>query len=189
WSDPHFVAVAAAFITFAAWQVVDHFLLMEAAVLPMMTYHLVSWIGETAAAAAIALIVLRALVRKNTQLTELNRLKDLLTDALVHDLRQPLTALLSGLLATERDPDIPEKSKYLIALSRQGGEELLGMVNDLLDVSRLEAGEPVISAETISPGEFVGAGAEAMRQFAQESGIELTLRVPGTLPPVQGDRG
>src|SRR4030065_339426 len=119
WSDPIVLTVGAFFVVFAAWQVLTHLVFMESLRLPMLTYHFLSFAVETAAAAFIAVVVLRAMLRKNGELAELNRLKDLLTSSLVHDLRQPLTALLTGLFTVEQDPGLPEETKEMIAISRE----------------------------------------------------------------------
>jgi signal transduction histidine kinase len=175
-------------VVFAVWQVANHFLLMEVLRLSMLTYHVVSLGTETLAAGLIIVIAVRSLVRKNRELAELGHLKDLLTDSLVHDLRQPLTALLTGMSMAEYDSGFSESTRNLMSISRKGGENLLSMVDDLLAVSRLEAGQPVIAPEVISPGEFVSGGTEAAQQLARESGVDLAVRLPEALPAVRGDR-
>ena len=188
WSDPMVLIVGVAFIVFAAWQALNHLLFMEALRLPMLTYHLLSLATETVAAALIAVVVLRAVLRKNRELAELNRLKDLLTNSLVHDLRQPLTALLTGLFTVEQDPGLPEETKEMIAISREGGNKLLGMVNDLLDISRLESGQPLIYSASISPEAFIRPGVSAVEQIAREHEIQLTVDIPEKLSQIEGDQ-
>ena len=96
WSDPIVLIIGLAFVVFAVWQVMNHFLLMEAIRLSMVPYHLIALSAETTGAAIVGAVVARALVRKNRELEDLSRLKDMLTSSLVHDLRQPLSALLGG---------------------------------------------------------------------------------------------
>jgi len=187
WSDPVVLIVGIAFLVFAVWQTLNHLLFMEALRLPMLTYHLLSFSVETAAAAFIAVVVLRAVLHKNRELAELNRLKDLLTSSLVHDLRQPLTALLTGLLTAEQDRGLPEETKEMIAISREGGDKLLGMVSDLLDVSRLESGQPLVDRAPLSPEGFIRAGVSAVEQIAREQEIQLTVELPEKLPHIDGD--
>jgi len=187
WSDPIVLTVGAFFVVFAAWQVLNHLVFMETLRLPMLTYHLLSFAVETAAAAFITVFVLRAVLRKNRELAELNRLKDLLTSSLVHDLRQPLTALLTGLLTAEQDRSLPEETKEMIAISREGGDKLLGMVSDLLDVSRLESGQPLVHRAPLSPEGFIRAGVSAVEQIAQEQEIQLTVELPEKLPHIDAD--
>jgi signal transduction histidine kinase len=188
WSDPIVLIVGVAFVVFAVWQVVNHLLFMEALRLPMVTYHLLSFATETVAAALIAILVLRAVLHKNKELAELNRLKDLLTSSIVHDLRQPLTAVLMGLSTVERDPGLPEETKEMIAISHEGGDRLLGMVNDLLDISHLESGRPLIRRESISPEAVIRPAVSAVEQIARERGIQLTVDLPGKLSQIKGDQ-
>jgi signal transduction histidine kinase len=187
WSDPVVLIVGIAFVVFAVWQALNHLLFMEALRLPMLTYHLVSLATETVAVALIAVVVLRAVLRKNRELAELNRLKDLLTNSLVHDLRQPLTAVLTGLLTAEQDPELPAETKEMIAISREGGDKLLGMVNDLLDVSRLESGQPMTHLTSLSPAEFIRPGVRAIEQIAQDQEVELIIELPEQSPRIEGD--
>jgi signal transduction histidine kinase len=179
--------VGAFFVVFAAWQVLNHLVFMQTLRLSMFAYHLLSFAVETAAAAFIAVFVLRAVLRKNSELDELNRLKDLLTSSLVHDLRQPLTALLAGLPMIERDRSCSAETREIVAICRAGGEKLLGMVNDLLDIGRLESGQHLTQLTSLSPEEFIGPGAGAIQQIAQEQEIELTIGLAENLPKIQGD--
>ena len=188
WSDPVVLIVGLAFVVFAVWQVLNHLVFMEALRLPMLTYHLLSLVTETVAAALIGVVVLQAVLRKNRELAELNRLKDLLTSSLVHDLRQPLTALLTGLFTVEQDPGLPEETKEIIAISREGGDKLLGMVSDLLDVSRLESGQALVQSASLSPEAFIRPGVSAVEQIAREHEIQLTVDIPEKLSQIEGDQ-
>jgi len=183
-SSPIAVVTALAFYVFAGWQAVNHLYLMR---LPMLTYHLVSLSVETLAAGAVAFFVIRALQEKNRQLEELDRQKDLLTSALVHDLRQPLTAVVMGLSTVEHDPDLPADAREVVAISSRGGAELVEMINDLLDVSKVEAGQPLIQVGPCAAAEFMAAGANALRQLAERNEVELAIDLPPGLPDLQGD--
>ncbi len=183
-SSPVAVVTALAFYVFAAWQAVNHLYLMR---LPMLSYHLVSLSVETIAAGAVAFFVIRALVDKNRQLEELDSQKNMLTSALVHDLRQPLTAVVMGLSTIEHDANLPEDTREVVAIASRGGADLVEMINDLLDVTKLEAGQPLIQVGPCSTAEFIAGGANALRQLAQRSEIELAIALPPGLPDIQGD--
>ena len=183
-SSPVAVVTALAFYVFAGWQAVNHLSLMR---LPMLTYHLVSLTVETLAAGAVAFFVIRALQEKNRQLEELDRQKDLLTSALVHDLRQPLTAVVMGLSTVEHDPDLPADTREVVAIASRGGADLVEMINDLLDVAKLEAGQPLIQVGPCTTAEFIAGGANALRPLAQRNEVELAIDLAPGLPDVQGD--
>ena len=183
-SSPVALFVAVSFVVFAAWQAFNHIYLMH---LPMFTYHAVSLVVETIGAGIVAFFVLRELARKNGQLEELDREKNMLVDALVHDLRQPLTAVIAGVDSAELDPALPEETRKVLEIARYGGTQLLGMVSDLLDVTRLEAGHPLAQFQLVKPREFVSAGIQPLIPLANGAGIELVVDAPEELPLVSGD--
>ena len=183
-SSPVAVVTALAFYTFAAWQAVNHLYLMR---LPMLSYHLVSLAVESLAAGTVAFFVIRALQRKNRELEELSRQKDMLTSTLVHDLRQPLTAVIMGLDTVQRDPNLPGGTREVVSIAHRGGAQLLDMVSDLLDIAKLEAGQPLIEEQPLSAVGFITEGVEAAQQFAARSEINFEVDLPADLPDVRGD--
>jgi signal transduction histidine kinase len=82
------------------------------------------------------------LQQSNAELRRLQELRDNLTQMIVHDLRSPLTGVFGSLelLSTEFDQLTPE-ARRMIELSRGALDETLKMINSLLDVSKIEAGE------------------------------------------------
>jgi signal transduction histidine kinase len=99
-SHPVLAAILMAAAIFAAWQVINHFVFMKLIPLAsrsMLGFHLTSLVAEAIGASALIVYFVRVVARQNRQLSELGRQKDLLTDALVHDLRQPLTAVVGGI--------------------------------------------------------------------------------------------
>ena len=78
-------------------------------------------------------------------------MRDNLTAMLVHDLRTPLTGLLAPLqmLESEMLGPLDESQREVVHISNRSGQRLLGMVNALLDVSKMEAGEFVIHRQTV----------------------------------------
>jgi signal transduction histidine kinase len=176
-----------ALLVFALWEVVNHVLLMEILRLPMVTYHLVSVVVEAAGAGAVAFLVIRVLVRKNRQLVELDRQKALLADSVVHDLRQPLTALLGGLQTAIQYGSLADETRRLVYLAQLGGVQLLATVDDLLDIARLEAGQEVIAAEAVRPADFIAAGVQDVAQIAWDREVALTADVSEDLPLVNAD--
>ncbi len=78
-------------------------------------------------------------------------MRDNLTAMLVHDLRTPLTGLLAPLqmLESEMLGPLDESQREVVHISNRSGHRLLGMVNALLDVSKMEAGEFAIHRQTV----------------------------------------
>jgi len=110
------------------------------------------WIATGANLAFVALISWfllqaargnRALEQAISDLKRAETLRDNLSQMLVHDLRTPLTTLLGPLQLLESQTlgPLDPIQKEVVSMSAQSGERLLGMVNGLLDISKLEAGE------------------------------------------------
>ncbi len=189
-SHPTAAVILTAVGIFAAWQVVDHFLFMV--LIPMyrtsmLGFHLTSLLGETIWATLLIAYFVRVLSRQNRKLLELDRQKGILLDALVHDLRQPLTAVIGGLSSLTASKELPLEMRQLADIAEEGALELLQMVNDLLDVTRLEAGQPLIDAQDIVPDDFIKRGVHVVEPVAAEKGLALTVDLPPNLPHVRGD--
>ena len=130
------------------------------------------------------------LQRTKGDLQELMHHRDHLTDMIVHDLRSPLSGILGTVQYVLQDEDskLDPSARDLLDMSVEGGQTLLGMVNDLLDVSKMsEVGLPL----NLEPVDVRAAAEAAVRQLARpaaEKAVELRSAVPDGLPPVPADR-
>jgi signal transduction histidine kinase len=80
--------------------------------------------------------------RTNEDLRRLQHLRDNLTHMIVHDLRSPLTGVLGAFDMIEfEEPALTEGSRKMLEIGRSAGRQILGMINSLLDISKIEAGE------------------------------------------------
>lgn len=190
-SEPFLAGVGLAFILFILWQYVNHYFLMDYLMdqldMSMLYYHYISLLAEIILASAIAFFASQAVAEKSRQIEDLSRQKDGLTDALVHDLRQPLTAVIGGLSSMAQDSDLPDTTRELVDIAHSGAEELLGMVNDLLDISRLDSGSPLLQPRPVRVASFVKRGVGRVAQLARERDQRLSVDVPEGLPMIQGD--
>ncbi len=181
------VVLAAAGI-FTLWQLVDHWVFMVLIpVRGMFAFHMVSLAAETLFAALLIIYFIRILGRQNRQLQELDRQKNMLVDTLVHDLRQPLTAVVGGLSSLTHSRELSDQMRELATIAQDGASELLYMVNDLLDVTRLEAGKSLIEASEMPADEFIRHGAHMLEPAATERKITLIVDLSPDLPKVKGD--
>lgn len=113
--------------------------------------------------------------RLYVQMQALDKVKNDLTHMIVHDLRTPLTSLLTGLQTLEGSHSLDEVEQELLAISLAGGNTLLGMINDLLDIGKMEDGS--MSLER-SPTDLSAVIAEACRQVTSlAEGKRLTIRM------------
>ncbi len=191
--DNRFLAgIGLAMVLCAGWQVLNHFFLMNYLMgqlgMTMVFYHYVSFLVEVALVALVALFASRLLREQNRALERLQGQKDLLVHGLVHDLRQPLTAVVSGLQGVTEMDNLPEDgTRELVWIAQEGSSTLLHMVNDLLDVARMEAGAPLIQTERVPPDDFITPVAGLLEPLARRRGVTLRVALPAELPEVMGD--
>ncbi len=127
------------------------------------------------------------LEQRYAQLQELEKLRDSLTSMIVHDLRTPLTSFLSGLQSIEYLGDLNDSQKECLELSSNGGETLLGMINDLLDISKMESGGLTLERQAIEPPELAAKSMLQVAALAQNKDLRLTTHIAPDLPVLEGD--
>ncbi len=135
----------------------------------------------------------RTLVVALEDVSELRRLQQIRTafiDNMSHELRTPLStvSLLAETLAREAETnDIPPRMRDRIAKIEVETGHLVQMVNELLDLARIEGGSRLELIDDIDIGRLAGSSAERLRLFAERQGVSLVVAVePGT-PRVRGD--
>ncbi|HWS87842.1 MAG TPA: response regulator [Pyrinomonadaceae bacterium] len=122
----------------------------------------------------------------NQRLEEYNRLKAEFVANMSHELRTPLTAIIGfaqlAQLTAGRDGEMPKR--YADAFERilRNGQHLLALINDVLDVSKIEAGRMKIHREHVDLVEVVQGAFAELQSLAERKGLEYRLRVPDRLP-------
>jgi signal transduction histidine kinase len=111
-----------------------------------------------------------------------------LVQMLVHDLRNPLTSLLGGLELVQMLPGLDTDLRDGLAIARQGGEALLRMVNDILDVSKAEAGQMGLDLRDVSPEQVIADASTQISKLAEKAGVALVKEVTAGLPTIEADR-
>lgn len=110
--------------------------------------------------------------QKTEQLRTIDEMKSNFFANVTHEFRTPLTLILAPTELLNQKLRDPDEQRHLSAIDRHANQ-LLGLVNQLLDLSKLEAGAlPVIEVHGY-PGQFVGQTVEAFREAAQRREIEL----------------
>jgi signal transduction histidine kinase len=109
----------------------------------------------------------------NRLLREASVAKNQFLSRMSHELRTPLTAILGfgELLALS---DLDSEDAEAVSVIQRAGDHLLRLVNEVLDLARIEAGELTISVEPVSPHEVVTEAFELMVPLARSADIELT---------------
>jgi signal transduction histidine kinase len=129
------------------------------------------------------------LLQDVTRLRLLDQVKSNLVATASHELKTPLTSirLAVHLLLEEAVGPLTPKQTELLLDARENSERLLAVVNNLLDLARLEQGWRQLDVRPEAPGELLEAAAEAARPRAQDKGVEILVEVPPDLPPVAAD--
>jgi NtrC-family two-component system sensor histidine kinase KinB len=129
------------------------------------------------------------LLRDITRLRELDRLKSEFIMTASHELRTPLTSInmAVNLLRESAGAKLSDQEQVLLEACHEDVQRLRALVNDLLDLSKIEAGKLELAFELVQP-RFLGDQAlSVIKAQADSKGIELTLRVPEDLPDVTAD--
>ena len=121
------------------------------------------------------------------QMRTLARVKNDLTNMIVHDLRTPLSSIIGGMQTLEAIGDLTEEQQEMVSISITGGERLLGMINSLLDVEKMESGEMQLNYAALSPGALVTTAVSQVTSLAENSGLTLVPQIEPDLPLFQGD--
>lgn len=125
-------------------------------------------------------------------LTRLRRLETVRRDFisnLSHELRTPL-ASLKALTETLRSGALadPQAAPRFLGRIETEVDALAQMAQELLDLSRIEAGQSELKLAAITPAVLLGSAAERMRAQAERAGLALTVQATGDLPEVRVDR-
>ncbi|MGB4593024.1 MAG: ATP-binding protein [Coriobacteriia bacterium] len=119
----------------------------------------------------------------NVELSEANRAKRDLLANVSHELRTPLNVIIgfTDVLAGGLAGPVTEEQAKQLAMVKESSVQLLSMVNDLLDIERIEAGRTVVAAETVDLGQAVGRLVETMRPLALQRALTVSLSAPDGL--------
>jgi two-component system, OmpR family, phosphate regulon sensor histidine kinase PhoR len=127
-----------------------------------------------------------------TELRRLQQIRAEFIDNLSHELRTPLTtvSLLAETLQRESDQAsdvIPARMRERIGKIQEETGHIVQMVNELLDLSRIESGGAVVHLDDVDLGALAATSTERLRLFAERQGVELAVDVAEDLPRVRGD--
>lgn len=113
-----------------------------------------------------------------------NRAKSEFLANMSHELRTPLNGILGYTQLCQKDRELSEQQKNRIAIIHQCGEHLLTLINDVLDLSKIEARKMELYPRAFNFGEFLQSIAEICRIKAEQKGISLVYQTLSPLPKV-----
>jgi two-component system, NtrC family, sensor histidine kinase KinB len=124
-----------------------------------------------------------------TRFRLMDEVKTNLVSTVSHELKTPLTSIRMGLhlLLEERIGSLNPKQLELLVAAREDSERLLRMINDLLDLARLESGQTRQRLEVVSPGALIEEALPDLRSLAEAHDSRLVADVAPDLPQVAVD--
>jgi signal transduction histidine kinase len=131
----------------------------------------------------------REIEEKGYQLEIASKHKSQFLANMSHELRTPLNAILgyTELIMDDIYGEVPEKIREVLDRVQQSGRHLLGLINDVLDISKMEAGQLTLSVNDYSMKEVVQTVVAAVESLAAEKRLALNVQVPDDLPMGKGD--
>ena len=129
------------------------------------------------------------LLQDVTRFRLLDQIKSDLVATASHELKTPLTSirLAHHLLLEEAVGPLTSKQTELLLDARDNTERLLAVVNNLLDLTRLERGREYLDMKPTSPTELLRSAAQTIQHRAEDKGITIAVEVPDDIPPLAVD--
>jgi len=121
-----------------------------------------------------------------THLKELDRIKSDFVSTVSHDLRSPLTAILGYVELIDRAGPVTEQQREFIRRIQFSVNNITTLINDLLDLGRIEAGFDA-RKEIVPLPAIIAYTIEGLRSRIEEKNHQVTVAVPSDLPPVLGN--
>ena len=126
-----------------------------------------------------------------SELARASELKSRFLSNISHELRTPLNSILnvSRLLVDRVDGPLTPEQVRQVGLIRSGAESLLEIVNDLLDIARIEAGKTLVRPAEFTVSDLFGGLRGMFRPLVTSDAMELIFDLPDALPPLVSDEG
>jgi signal transduction histidine kinase len=121
------------------------------------------------------------------RLQTLERLRDDLTYMIVHDLRTPLTSFITGLPMIGEVGDLNATQRLLLNRVVRGGDTLLSMINNLLDIARMESGSLHLRYADVTATDLIAWAADQVTMLAEDRQIRLVQQVSADIPVFRAD--
>lgn len=157
---------------------------------PKRSVELIQTFAAQSALAIYNAQLFQEIEEKSAQLKQADRHKSEFLANMSHELRTPLNAILgyTELIVDGIYGDVPEKIDSILVRLEKNGRHLLNLINDVLDISKIEAGRLTLTLEDYSFGELINTVLISMEALAQEKDLKLTSTIDENLPIGRGDQ-
>lgn len=132
----------------------------------------------------------RELEEKGRQLKVASQHKSQFLANMSHELRTPLNAILgyTELVIDGIYGDLPERSRTVMERVQLNGKHLLGLINDVLDLTKIEAGQLTLEVDDYEIGEVVDSVISTVDSIAKGKGLALASSIEAAIPTCRGDQ-
>jgi hypothetical protein len=129
------------------------------------------------------------LEQANTKLQELDRLKSMFIASMSHELRTPLHSIIgfTGFMLQGIAGEINAEQRKQLGIVKNSGEHLLALINDVIDITKIEAGKVELSIDSFDLAELAREVAGAFAVAVRDKGLELAVACPAKLT-IESDR-
>lgn len=128
------------------------------------------------------------LAQANMKLYEMNQLKSEFLANMSHELRTPLNSIIGFSEVLAGITSLDDKQKRYANNIQKSGRLLLEMINDILDLAKMEAGKMEVRPTEFKIDTVVAAQCDMVRSLTEEKNIDLDVRVPDSEPPMYQDQ-
>jgi signal transduction histidine kinase len=146
-------------------------------------------IGIVSIVTIVLLTIGHSLVNSFARIAEANRMKSEFVSIVSHQLRTPLSALKWSLdlLRSKRLGEINDKQKEYLDIINESGNKMIKLVNDLLNVTRIEQGRVVMQIKSFSAEDLIEEIVKELKDFAEATNVEIKFKNNKKLPNVYAD--
>jgi len=125
------------------------------------------------------------LIQANAAANEAVRTERDFIASMSHELRTPLTAIIgySDMLLMNMFGELPERQRQRLQIIRDNSMRLLALINDLLDLSRIQAGKMTLNVAPFAPAAMLERTATELHVLAQKNGLRFVKEIDPNLPP------
>ncbi len=130
------------------------------------------------------------LERTNQELRKIDSMKSEFVSVASHELRTPLAAIKNAvqLILSGKTGEINAHQEKFLSMAERNINRLTNILNDLLNLSRIESGKIELKFENTALGEIIEIAASSLRPHADVKSIQIEVEIPESLPTIYGDQ-
>jgi signal transduction histidine kinase len=130
------------------------------------------------------------LERRNQELRKIDSMKSEFVSVASHELRTPLAAIKNAvqLMLSGKTGEINENQEKFLSMAERNINRLTNILNDLLNLSRIESGKIELKFEKVELKEIIQLSASSLRPHADVKSIQIEAETPESLPEIYGDQ-